>query len=201
MLGGGCAWARLGLPGNAGGIGRTGGRLAKVGAVVTARRERLPPDLVKGVIYTSEEAHHLVLKAALLAGFLPERVRMLPSDERFPKAALVVCPNLTIKERLQVLRTDTVGGDYYSEFDIMPPQCRDLLRVGRVLITNGHGLAPGPEQPQGEKASGGGHRKGSFRAFECTAQCDAGTVQGSRCSTTWVPFPSRAHCGARPAGG
>jgi aromatic-L-amino-acid decarboxylase len=79
------AWfcSMVGLPEKSGGILTTGGSLATFGAVVTARRDRLPPAFQEGVIYTSEEAHHSVLKAALLAGFLPERVRMLPSDERF----------------------------------------------------------------------------------------------------------------------
>jgi aromatic-L-amino-acid decarboxylase len=73
----------LGMPEKTGGILTTGGSLANFGAVVTARRTRLPPDFLSGVIYTSEEAHHSVLKAALLAGFPPERVRLLPSDARF----------------------------------------------------------------------------------------------------------------------
>jgi aromatic-L-amino-acid/L-tryptophan decarboxylase len=80
----------LGLPATAGGVLTSGGSLANFIAVVTARRERLPPDFLRGVIYTSSEAHHSVLKAALLAGFPPERVRALPADARFrlPVAAV-----------------------------------------------------------------------------------------------------------------
>jgi aromatic-L-amino-acid/L-tryptophan decarboxylase len=73
----------LGLPASAGGLLTTGGSLANLVAVITARRERLPPDFLRGVVYTSEQAHHSVLKAALLAGILPERVRALPTDGRF----------------------------------------------------------------------------------------------------------------------
>ena len=61
----------LGLPPGAGGILTTGGSLANLIAVITARRERLPPDFLRGVAYASEEAHHSVRKAALLAGLLP----------------------------------------------------------------------------------------------------------------------------------
>jgi aromatic-L-amino-acid decarboxylase len=75
--------AMLGLPEGAGGILTTGGSIANLIAVVTARRERLPPDFLCGVIYASEEAHHSVRKAALIAGFPPERVRAIPVDERF----------------------------------------------------------------------------------------------------------------------
>jgi aromatic-L-amino-acid decarboxylase len=73
----------LGLPKSAGGLLTTGGSLANLIAVITARRERLPPDFLRGVVYASEEAHHSVRKAALLAGLLPERVRAVPTDARF----------------------------------------------------------------------------------------------------------------------
>lgn len=75
--------AMLGMPKGAGGLLTTGGSLANLIAVITARRERLPPDFLRGVLYTSEEAHHSVLKAALLAGLLPERARAIPTDARF----------------------------------------------------------------------------------------------------------------------
>ncbi len=75
--------AMLGLPPGSGGILTTGGSMANLVAVVTARRERLPEDFLGGVIYTSEEAHHSVRKAALIAGFPASRVRALPTDEHF----------------------------------------------------------------------------------------------------------------------
>ena len=49
-----------------------------------------------------------VVMAMLIAWAFCNRGQ-LPSDERFPSAALAVCPNLTIKERLQVLRPDNPG--------------------------------------------------------------------------------------------
>lgn len=75
--------AMLGLPATAGGLLTTGGSLANLIAVITARREKLPPDFLRGVVYASEEAHHSVRKAALLAGILPERVRAIPTDAHF----------------------------------------------------------------------------------------------------------------------
>jgi aromatic-L-amino-acid decarboxylase len=75
--------AMLGLPSGAGGLLTTGGSLANLIAVIAARRERLPPEFLRGTVYTSEQAHHSVLKAALLAGILPERVRAIPTDARF----------------------------------------------------------------------------------------------------------------------
>jgi len=76
----------------------------------------------------------------------------VPSDSRFPGAALIVCPNLTIKERLQVLRTDASIVDYYTQFEMVPPQYRDLLRSGKVLVTNWHLFAPESEHSEGGRS-------------------------------------------------
>ena len=52
----------------------------------------------------------------------------VPGDTRFPSAVVVACPNLTVRERLQVLRTD---GDseksYYAIFDIVQSDLGQLL--------------------------------------------------------------------------
>ncbi len=51
-----------------------------------------------------------------------------------------------------MLRTDTSRGDYYSEFDIVPSLYRDLLRSGKVLVTNWHAFAPESEHSEGGKS-------------------------------------------------
>jgi len=73
----------LGLPPTTRGYLSTGGSLANFSAVFTARRERAPGDLRRGRIYASDQVHHSVQKAALLAGFDEACVRCVPSDERF----------------------------------------------------------------------------------------------------------------------
>ncbi|MBI2502578.1 MAG: DEAD/DEAH box helicase family protein [Candidatus Latescibacteria bacterium] len=92
-----------------------------------------------------------VVMAMLVAWAFCDRGRV-PSDERFPRGVLVCCPNLTIKERLQVLRTDTAGEDYYTQFDIVPQPYRDLVRMGKVLVTNWHFFAPESEHSEGGKS-------------------------------------------------
>jgi aromatic-L-amino-acid decarboxylase len=73
----------LGLPPGSGGLLTSGGSMANLLGLVAARSDRLPPEFQKGVVYTSDQAHHSVLKAALFAGILPERVRSLPTDSMF----------------------------------------------------------------------------------------------------------------------
>ena len=67
-----------------------------------------------------------------------------PSDPRYPRRVLVVCPNLTIKERLRVLRPGDPG-NYYERFDIVPSPLRPELAKGKVLVTNWHRFNPEPE--------------------------------------------------------
>jgi aromatic-L-amino-acid decarboxylase len=78
-------WFRemIGFPSSGGGVLTTGGSMANLMAIIAARRDRLPPDFLKGVIYTSDQAHHSVNKAAMAAGFPLERVRILGADKGF----------------------------------------------------------------------------------------------------------------------
>ena len=73
------------------------------------------------------------------------------SDDRFPRAALVCCPNLTVKERLQVLRPEEPD-NYYAAFDLVPSRLRSLLGAGKVLVTNWHMFAPESEHDEGGKS-------------------------------------------------
>lgn len=73
-----------------------------------------------------------------------------PSSIEFPNAVLVVCPNLTVKERLQVLRPEDPK-NYYAEFDIAPAKYRPLMQMGKVLVTNWHWFNPRSEHEEGGK--------------------------------------------------
>jgi len=73
----------VGYPATAGGILTSGGSLANFSALVTARRELLPDDFLSGVLYASDQVHHSIAKAAILAGFREENVRLVPSDADF----------------------------------------------------------------------------------------------------------------------
>ena len=67
-----------------------------------------------------------------------------PADPRFPRRVLAMCPNLTIKERLQVLRPGDAG-NYYQRFDIVPSSLRPELAKGKVLVANWHVFNPEQE--------------------------------------------------------
>jgi len=92
-----------------------------------------------------------VVMAMLIAWAFCNRGRA-PGDERFPAAALVVCPNLTIKERLQVLRPENPEGTYFDQFDLVPSQIRPLVNLGKVHVTNWHLFAPESPHSEGGKS-------------------------------------------------
>jgi len=72
----------VGYPEEALGILTSGGSLANFTAVVTARRQLLPDDFLQGTLYASDQIHHSVAKAAMLAGFPPGNLRLVASDDR-----------------------------------------------------------------------------------------------------------------------
>lgn len=73
----------VGLGPTASGILTSGGSLATFSALVAARRDRLPEDFLSGTLYASDQTHHALQKAALLAGFPPGNVREIPTDDAY----------------------------------------------------------------------------------------------------------------------
>jgi type III restriction enzyme len=84
-----------------------------------------------------------VVMAMIIAWAFCNRGRAL-RDTRYPAAVLAVCPNLTIKERLQVLRPENPD-NYFAAFDLVPNTLREALAKGKVLVTNWHLFAPESE--------------------------------------------------------
>jgi aromatic-L-amino-acid decarboxylase len=78
-------WLRewMDFPPDARGLFTTGGSMATWNAILCARERHLGAEIRRGVLYTSDQAHHSVLKAAKLAGVMPDRVRPIASDECF----------------------------------------------------------------------------------------------------------------------
>jgi type III restriction enzyme len=62
-----------------------------------------------------------------------------PQDARFSKHVFVVAPGLTVRSRLAVLEPSG-SGNYYEEFNVVPPALMDKLRQGKVKIRNWHAL-------------------------------------------------------------
>jgi len=82
-----------------------------------------------------------ILMAMLIAWQVLNKVTY-PQDKRFSKNILLIAPGLTVRNRLEVLVPGSAG-NYYHEFQIVPPGLEDKLRQGqtcRVLVRNWHKL-------------------------------------------------------------
>jgi len=90
-----------------------------------------------------------VLMAMLIAWAFCNRGEN-PQSKEFPDAVLVCCPNLTVKERLQVLRPEHPG-NYYADFDLVPLKYRPHLQRGKVLVENWHRFNEESEHKEGDK--------------------------------------------------
>jgi len=78
-------WLRewMQFPSEARGLLTTGGSMANFNAIVCARERHLGAEIRRGVLFTSSQVHHSVVKSAKLAGIMPDRVRMIPVDGGF----------------------------------------------------------------------------------------------------------------------
>ena len=64
------------------------------------------------------------------------------SDARFSDVVLVVCPNVTIRDRLQELDPERGDASIYLTRDLVPQHLMPLMTRGKVLINNWHVFEP-----------------------------------------------------------
>lgn len=127
-------------------------------------------------------------------------------SRRYSDAILVVCPNLTVKERLggapRELEVEGIEqeparplipgarGNYYEAFDLVPPALLDQLGRARVLITNWHVFLPEDD----------GRRRGVVqRGPESDAALCARTLRDLGSRGNLLVINDEAHHAYRPA--
>lgn len=71
------------------------------------------------------------------------------SDSRFSDVVLIICPNVTIRDRLR--ETDPQSGEagIYRTRDLVPAHLLPFLSQGRVIVTNWHVFEPRTPQVDG----------------------------------------------------
>jgi aromatic-L-amino-acid decarboxylase len=67
----------FGMPEGAIGMATTGGSMATLSALVAARHDRLGDDFTDGTLYVTEHTHRCVAKAARIAGFRDDQLRIV----------------------------------------------------------------------------------------------------------------------------
>src|SRR5690606_3333618 len=86
-----------------GGIFTSGGSMANLTALVTARRQKCGDDFSKAIIYMSDQAHSSNIKAIRILGFKKEQVRIIPTDLEY-KMAINKLKYAIAKDRLEGLQ-------------------------------------------------------------------------------------------------
>ncbi|HET9401771.1 MAG TPA: hypothetical protein VFO34_12560 [Candidatus Acidoferrales bacterium] len=71
------------------------------------------------------------------------------NNAKFSDVVLIVCPNITIKQRLAELDPEKGEASLYRTRDLVPTHLMPLLRQGKILVTNWHVF-----EPQGMQAGG-----------------------------------------------
>ncbi len=74
------------------------------------------------------------------------------SDARFSDVVLVVCPNVTIRNRLEELKPQGGEASLYRTRDLVPSHLMPQLARGHVLVTNWHVFEPRTIQAAGQSA-------------------------------------------------
>lgn len=74
------------------------------------------------------------------------------SDARYSDVVLVVCPNVTIRNRLEELKPQGGEASLYRTRDLVPPHLMPQLIRGHVLVTNWHVFEPRATQVAGQTA-------------------------------------------------
>ncbi len=82
-----------------GGILTSGGSMANLTALTTARRIKCGDDYSKSIIYLSDQAHSSNIKAIRVLGFKKRQVRILPTDSEF-KISINQLKNEIAKDKL-----------------------------------------------------------------------------------------------------
>ena len=82
-----------------GGIFTSGGSMANLTGIATARRIKCGDDFSKAVIYLSDQAHSSNIKAIRVLGFKKEQIRIIPTDIEF-KISINKLKNEIAKDKL-----------------------------------------------------------------------------------------------------
>jgi type III restriction enzyme len=100
------------------------------------------------------------------------------ADARFSDVVLVVCPNVTIRNRLQELDPQHGEASIYHTRALVPPHFLPLLSQGRVLVTNWHVFEPQSVQTEGARVVKAGQEVRGRETIHIGAKTT--TARGSR---------------------
>lgn len=167
------------FPETAGGLFVSGGSMANLTALVTARNALLQDRIQGATVYFSDQTHSSVQRALHVIGFLREQMRKLPSDENF-RLPIETLRAAIHDDRAKGLRpfcivanagtTNTGAIDSLGELSDLAAAEKMWLHVdgafgaASVLSERGHALLRGIERADSISLD---PHKWLFQSFEC----------------------------------
>jgi type III restriction enzyme len=107
-------------------------------AKIEEANEEANPGLFRIACKMATGSGKTTVMAMIIAWHAVNKARQ-PNSKRFTDAFLVICPGITIKDRLRVLQPSDPE-NIYQALDLVPPDLLDALGRARIVITNYHGL-------------------------------------------------------------
>nr|MBA2633454.1 DEAD/DEAH box helicase family protein [Chloroflexota bacterium] len=142
-----------------------------------------------------------IVMGMLIAWSMLNKARQ-PTDRRFSDAVLVVCPNLTVKERLRVLHP-AEADNLYEDFDLVPPGTAAALHSGKVMVTNWHAFAVADDARRRGVVNRGRESAGAFASRVLRAELGSKSnllVINDEAHHAWRSAPSESTDDVPPAG-
>lgn len=161
----------MGLPAGSGGFLSSGGSIANLSAVITARHIMLGEDFSRGTIYCSDQVHHCVEKAARLAGFPDANLRIIEADDHY---------RLDLARVRQAIAADRSQG------------LRPFLLVGSAGTTNTGAIDPLPDCAQLAQSEGlWFHVDAAYGGFFCLTERGRQALRGIELADSVVLDPHK----------
>lgn len=116
---------------NGGGIFTSGGSMANLTAIATARRVKCEEEFSDAIIYLSDQAHSSNIKAIRILGFKKNQIKVIPTDNEF-KVSINKLKNEIAKDKLQgkkpfciIATAGTTNTGAVDPLDILADICQE----------------------------------------------------------------------------
>lgn len=110
------------------------------------QNEAINPGLWRVAFKMATGSGKTAVMAMLIAWQTLNKLAAPPRDAHFTDAFLVVCPGITIRDRLRVL-LPTDPTNEYTQRDLVPTEMREQLARAKVVVTNFHAFLQRERSP------------------------------------------------------
>ena len=103
---------------------------------IQGANEQANPELIRLALKMATGAGKTTVMAMLMAWQVVNAVRS-PTSKLFTRGFLIVCPGITIKDRLRILQPNDPDS-YYKSHELIPADMLEDINKAKIVITNYH---------------------------------------------------------------